>query len=395
MIAKGFAMSDTAEDTEIKFKREHYTLLKKCSDKKDMTEWNEFVKTFGFDKNQLEKVAHLEGEELMRALVLDTALNVAHLEGADLSDTHLDGAHLMEAHLNDTDFNSAHMEGAVLIGANLKRTNFMGAYMKRAHLMGAQLEYAGLGGASMEGASFSGAHMKGADLSQAHMEGVDFIETHMENVILQYATCDNFTLIQDCYFDKQTDFRGVALDTIQWSPGLKQLAEYINRRLNWIDWYKEHKIAKYPVRFFWECSDYGRCTQRILWTFTGLSLLFAGVYFMLPEILTGLTHLEGDDLAQPLYGRSLFWRSLYFSVVTMTTLGFGDIHANPQSSLGHGLLIFQVILGYVILGALVTRLSILFNSDGPSADFAKADSQKNWISRLKDWWKDGWGETGG
>jgi len=69
----------------------------------------------------------------------------------------------------------------------------------------------------------------------------------------------------------------------------------------------------------------------------------------------------------------------------MTTLGFGDIYANPQKPWGYGLLMLQVIIGYVILGALVTRLSILFNSDGPSADFAKPDSKKSWIVRLKDW----------
>jgi len=61
----------------------------------------------------------------------------------------------------------------------------------------------------------------------------------------------------------------------------------------------------------------------------------------------------------------LVFRVIYFSVVTMTTLGFGDMYANPQSYLGHALLVFQVLLGYVLLGALITRLSILFTSGGP------------------------------
>lgn len=53
-------------------------------------------------------------------------------------------------------------------------------------------------------------------------------------------------------------------------------------------------------------------------------------------------------------------RAGYFSVVTMTTLGFGDIHAHPMSPVGHLLVMLQVLIGYVLLGALITRLAILF-----------------------------------
>jgi hypothetical protein len=51
----------------------------------------------------------------------------------------------------------------------------------------------------------------------------------------------------------------------------------------------------------------------------------------------------------------------------MTTLGFGDLYALDSSYLGHVLLMLQVIFGYVILGALVTRLGILFTSEAPAA----------------------------
>ena len=50
----------------------------------------------------------------------------------------------------------------------------------------------------------------------------------------------------------------------------------------------------------------------------------------------------------------------------MTTLGFGDIAANPDSRTGQVLLMIQVILGYVLLGALVTRFAVLFQAGGPS-----------------------------
>ena len=61
-----------------------------------------------------------------------------------------------------------------------------------------------------------------------------------------------------------------------------------------------------------------------------------------------------------------FVRGFYFSIVTMTTLGFGDISANPSNWLSHFLIITNVLSGYLILGALVTVLSSLFAADGPS-----------------------------
>ena len=66
-----------------------------------------------------------------------------------------------------------------------------------------------------------------------------------------------------------------------------------------------------------------------------------------------------------------FVHALYFSVVTMTTLGFGDIAANPDSWQGQVLLMVQVILGYVLLAALVTRFAVLFTAGGPAGRFAE------------------------
>ena len=55
----------------------------------------------------------------------------------------------------------------------------------------------------------------------------------------------------------------------------------------------------------------------------------------------------------------------------MTTLGFGDMHAAKSGDwpgyVGYLLLSIQVIIGYVILGALITRLGIRFTSEAPDA----------------------------
>jgi hypothetical protein len=58
----------------------------------------------------------------------------------------------------------------------------------------------------------------------------------------------------------------------------------------------------------------------------------------------------------------------------MTTLGFGDMYAGSHSLIGglfeHALLAFQVILGYVLVGASITGFAVLFTAGGPAGKFA-------------------------
>ena len=69
---------------------------------------------------------------------------------------------------------------------------------------------------------------------------------------------------------------------------------------------------------------------------------------------------------------------LYFSVVTMTTLGYGD--AVPASMPAQLLVLVQVVLGYAMLGG-VLRFSPL-EWDGEQSDPESAASPSAW-SRLR------------
>jgi len=278
---------------------DQYEMLKRCSEKKDMKEWNEWRK-----KNPHEDIL---------------------LEGAFLWQTHLVGANLSASGLQNAEFYKANLQGTDLLGANLKN------------------------------GYFEGTNLKGADFSRAIVDGR--------------------TLIWGCEVDKYTKFEGVGLGNMRIYPALKQLLEYNIRRMNWQAWYeykdwdkicpkeernKMSQILRQSVQWFWAISDYGRSTGRIIFTFFGLALVFALVYCLWPDCVM-VNNVVGDM-------RGL-WHALYFSVVTMTTLGLGDIAANPDSWCGQTLLMLQVILGYVLLGALVTRFAVLFTAVGPAGKF--------------------------
>ncbi len=332
----------TVKKSKPRFSQEQYDMLKRCSDKKDMTEWNTWR------SNNPEKDVLLEGAELGYPYLAGVLLNKGWVKWNNKSydfegEVYLENADLFGAHLENANLRYAHLENAELL---------------LAHLENASLEYAHLGNARLEYA-----YLENANLMYAHLEGANFGR----------AMVDSKTLVWGCRIGRKTDFQGVGLGSIRIDPQTKQLLEYNIRRKNWEDWYKEHPRLKWLVKPFWLMSDYGLSTSRIVFTFFGLAFIFANIYYHWgriapPGIVRNL--FAGEN------GVAVSWwlvplRTLYFSIVTMTTLGFGDMYANKGSIARHMLLILQVILGYVLLGALVTRFAVLFTAGGPAGKFAE------------------------
>jgi len=376
-------------------------MLLRCSAKKDTAEWNEWRR-----QNRRQEVL-LEGAKLDGTDLKDANLKGACLEGADLRDAHLEGANLSMARLEGAYLRRAHLQRAYLYHAHLENAylydgHLEGADLSNSHLDGAvlaqgHLEDANLSGANMVGVDFKRAHLdhvnlcyahlEDANLKYAHLERAFLVEAHVENAHFVQAIVDGSTLFWGCYVGRNTDFRGVGLDSVRIDPATKQLLEYNIRRMNWEDWYQQHPRLQLLVKRFWQISDYGASTKQIINIFFKLVLVFAAVYYVwgcIDFYVIGTTDYPGivSNLFVDRQGLTVEWwlvplRTVYFSVVTMTTLGFGDMYANAHSVAGHILLSLQVILGYVLLGALVTRFAVLFTAGGPAGKFAEPEGRKD------------------
>ncbi|MHC4586394.1 MAG: pentapeptide repeat-containing protein [Planctomycetota bacterium] len=385
---------DTDQKHERMFNQEQYEMLLRCSEKKDTTEWNEWRKQNN-RKDILLKGASLKGACLDRvnlkgANLEGANLSDAYLKGADLSTAHLEGAHLRHAHLEGGYLYHAHLAGAYLYEAHLQNADLSNCHLENAALVQCHLEDASLSSAYMSGADFRRAHLdhtnlcythlEYANLKYAHLERAFIVKAHLENSNFEQAIVDGSTLFWACHVDRSTNFRGVALDRVRVDTGTKQLLEYNIRRMNWEQWYEEHPRLRFPVKGFWQISDYGLSTRQIITLFFKLVILFAVIYYVWGSIdhyLMGVQNRPGivSNLFVDRYGLKIAWwlvplRTLYFSIVTMTTLGFGDMYANAHSFWGHILLSIQVVLGYVLLGALVTRFAVLFTAGGPAGNFS-------------------------
>jgi hypothetical protein len=266
------------------------------------------------------------------------------------------------SNLNGAVFEYAHLNKAIFYRSHLNGTNF-----RRAHLDCVQFVQS-----SLDRANFTELHLNEVVFSNVYLNGADF-----SNVWI-----NGDTTIIECSIDKKTDFRNVGLDSIRIDAGIKESLKYNRRKKNWNDWIlkKWWCLLRWPMWLFWQVSDYGSSMVRIGLVFLIFSMLFAGIYLYgvksgvpceacngeqigyVENLVVDFDKLHNDGL-----DGKLWLRAFYFSIVTMTTLGFGDMCAHKCSVAGYWILIVQVILGYCLLGALITRLGIMFTADGPIA----------------------------
>jgi len=356
---------------------DQYEFLRECSKKgaEGIKQWNEWRNTnFGIE-------IYLEG----------THNRGAYLEGANLFLANLKGTSFYEANLKNADLRFADLEDVDLFKAHLENTKLAKTILKNASLSNANLQGVQIWSANLENACLSSAHLENTNFSYAYLKGACLDESNLQGASFQQAFVDGMTSIWNCKVDRDTHFMGVALNSVCIDPRTKQLLEYNIRRMNWEAWYNEqHWSLRWLVRKFWKISDYGMSTKQIIKTFFKLAFVFAIIYYIwgfIDYYLVGIKDYPGivsdlfvlEDKQEAVSRWLVPFRAVYFSIVTMTTLGFGDMYANAHSFLrgllGHVLLALQVILGYVLLGALVTRFAVLFTAGGPAGRFA--DEKKN------------------
>lgn len=331
---------------------DQYDRLIECSEKgpEGIEEWNKRR-----EENPDEEI-WLQGVDLWGRNLEKANLNGANLENSDLSIVSLQGAELSEANLQ---------------GANLFRAELRFAELSRANLQRAQLIIANLKGAKLHEANLQESNLFDANLKGADLEFAKLQRAHFMGVVV-----DGGTTFLGCKIDENTDLRYTSLENMRIESGTKILLKYNIRRMNWKEWYKKHRVLQWPVKLFWLISDYGISTGRIMTIFFALAIAFSLIYYLRPCCVM-VNGVVGD-----IHG---FVHALYFSVVTMTTLGFGDIAANPDSWQGQVVVMVQAILGYVLLGALITRLAVLFTSDGPAGSFTPMGKEtKELLAKLEE-----------
>ena len=298
--------------------------------------------------------AILSGGNLSRA-----NLSEANLSGADLSAANLSLANFTKANLSDADLSEASLSGALLreatlgganlTGANLSGANLIGAYLSGAALDGTNLRGADLSRASLIGTNLSRANLSLADLSGGNLRGADLAETDLSGANLSRA---NLSL---------SNLSNAELTNVRWQLhamrgcylGVRGLNSCFGNALfrraaadqDFLDTLEAHLKGSRRMALFWAWGliDYGRSLLRVAVISFGVALLYGVIYKVFPSIL------DFKDSA------NTWFTPYYFSIVTYTTLGFGDV--KPATLAGEMIVSSEVILGYTTLGLLLSVLA--------------------------------------
>jgi uncharacterized protein YjbI with pentapeptide repeats len=283
-------------------------------------------------------------------------LGEADLTNAELYDTDLSNANLKMALLTEADFSGARLAGAELYKADLSKAflnevDLSGTYLAAANLSGADLR-----GAKLHRANLSEADLSSANLSEADMTGVNLDHANITDANFSYTTLASANLIGLNYgnfHSMRGHFLGIrGLDTCYGNAIFVRDA----RDQDYLDT-MEHNIELTPSpnerrlrRLLfegWRRIDYGRNLAKPFLYAIILASLFGVLYSFDMFLEWGLMDYSGSAQS---------WITpFYYSIVTYTTLGFGDI--TPQHWLGEIIVVAEVVLGYTTLGLLLAILA--------------------------------------
>jgi uncharacterized protein YjbI with pentapeptide repeats len=305
---------------------------------------------------------HLPRADLREAHLLNCNLDDADLTGATLTGALLTGAHMEHATLDGADLRRIHAREAVLMFAHAtaQRANLTGADLRGAILTGVRLPRAYLRGAELQGADLTRAKLAGAQLQGASLEGTALDDAAIASASFVGAKLNRSSTLWNVEYDRGTDFRATRVAGAQGEPQVLAALRTNALRLHAESWYPDHPVLALAFRPLLSAVDYGASADRLPGVFGLVWLVFAWVYMRCPHILED----KALEPGKPWFHSKQAFRSLYFSLTVMTTLGLGDIRPNPKLGgfwflFAHAAVMFQAACGYLLLALLAIWLTSL------------------------------------
>lgn len=255
--------------------------------------------------------------------------------GPRFTDANLAGTNLSQAYCLASDFTGAKLNDACFTGAILDRANFTGVDLSNLDMSASKLHNATLQQSSLSNANLQAAILSGANLQNANLSGTDICRANLTSANLAQSKVDGIK------YNRQTQFRGIRLEGCYGSSRFRRYAE----DQDYIEEFKQAHPNYYRV--WMGLTDCGRSLIRVVVWSLALSLAFGIVYYALGENAFKIDSEEGL--------RWNLFTTIYYSVVTFTTLGFGDI--TPRTALAAGIVMLEVVIGYVMLGILISILA--------------------------------------
>ena len=287
----------------------------------------------------------LAGVNLSKCDLRDANLAECNLERANLSWAQLDGANLFKARLGECEFLNAGLKGVDLTECQAQRTGFGRADLSDAVLLGSDLSHATFGNACLNHTDFRAANLQGArfreaDLTRTNFAAADLRRADFQSSLVEEADfCD--ADLREAHLKGikgylKANWLGADIRSVNFC-GAYMVRRYIMDENFLYEFRTQNAFSGLLFKIWWLTSDCGRSFLRWgLWT-VAVAVIFAFIFSFL-EIDYG----EHPTRLSP----------LYYSFVTLTTLGYGDVV--PASIPAQIVSVIEVVVGYVALGGLLS-----------------------------------------
>lgn len=315
--------------------------------------------------------AIFEKAELRAANLNSAKLKGVNLKNANLSSSDLKGAALQSTNLENTDARESDIEGANLSDANLRNADFRRAKLQKADLRDGGLEGTTLRDADLENANLEDASLINTDLRRAKLQDARLYQTYFSDIrINSDAEFGNTCVYED--LEELEDWNATPTEAAIWT--YRRLQD-LHEKYALTDRARQYHVKKAEAekRRHWEegnwfqwavyagnglVSKHGERPWRVV----GISGLVIAIWSVLYLLLGQLLVPDGSSNMDPI-GYGLFpsvslpaplgeiATSIYFSVVTFTTLGYGDLQ--PATGFAQALATVESFLGALLMAYLV------------------------------------------
>ena len=233
------------------------------------------------------------------------------------------GYQLANADLHEIDLvNHGHRHGYALTHSDLYRANLRGAHLRNLDLSHSSLMKANLKGANMHGAKLHNTNMLGTIFDKANLDSVDWGE-HVLQENLAHQSSDP-TEKKHLFHEAEEVYRNLRI--VHDNQGYGLLAGHFFRREMIMQRYQLplFSLERLASKLLDVFSGYGEQPFKVVLLSVNAILIYAVLYALLG------VRFEGTIISMSLnegfmFNLNRFLECLYFSVVTFTTLGYGDV----------------------------------------------------------------------
>lgn len=285
------------------------------------------------------------------------------LDGADLrsldlrnvewlAETTLIGADFTDANVSDADFSDTDLRNSIFENTTACRTDFQRSNLERSNFQKTDLRDANLQWARLDGISFSESRIT----EDTTFGDTVIYEEEMRQQSDKSSRKELFEGATRTYGKLEQLAQDNSLDA-QASTYYRKSKD-VRRQFNWQTGNHLSGITAEVSRYF---TGYGNRPGRVVLTSAGVILLAAILYPLVgglhrtggrSPVLSSIGSLSNASASQLLTG---FVKSVYFSIVTFTTLGYGNLE--PSSDLGRYIAGVEALIGTILLALFVGVLT--------------------------------------